>query len=208
MGNQEQSKSLVVVIDTTPPAITIGAPTATSYTLRQGVPTQYSCSDAGSGLATCSAPVASGAQLDTSSVGRKTFLVSASDKAGNQSTRSVVYSVGYVVCVLYDQTKAVESGRTVPIKIELCDSNGVNVSDPSMTLTAIGLTQLSTNAPGALMAAGSANPDNNFRFDSTVATGGGYIYNLKTTGLGTGTYSLTFTATNDPVPHAVQFEVR
>jgi hypothetical protein len=35
-----------------------------------------------------------------------------------------------------------------------------------------------------------------------------YIFNLKTTGLSTGTYALTFMATGDPIPHTVQFQVR
>ena len=65
------------------------------------------------------------------------------------------------------------------------------------------MTQLSTSAPGPLEDAGNANPDNEFRFVSDS-----YIFNLKTTGLATGTYALTFMATGDPIPHKVQFQVR
>ncbi|NIO45721.1 MAG: hypothetical protein GTN77_02740, partial [Planctomycetales bacterium] len=48
--------------DTTPPSITISAPTVTTYALNQVVLADYSCSDesGGSGLATCAGPVASG----------------------------------------------------------------------------------------------------------------------------------------------------
>jgi endoglucanase Acf2 len=53
--------------------------------------------------------------------------------------------------------------------------------------------------------AGSANPDSAFRFD---AASGAYIFNLKTTGLQTGTYALSFTATGDPTTHAVTFQIR
>ena len=56
---------------------------------------------------------------------------------------------------------------------------------------------------GDVISAGEANGDNNFRFDN-----GSYIYNLKTTGLSTGTYNLSFTAGSDPLVHAVQFQVR
>ena len=52
---------------------------------------------------------------------------------------------------------------------------------------------------------GSANPDANFRYDGGL---GGYIFNLKTTGLTTGTYALEFSVTGDPVKHRVQFKVR
>ncbi len=40
------------------------------------------------------------------------------------------------------------------------------------------------------MDAGNANADFNFRYDASLA---GYIFNLKTTGLTTGTYHLKFT---------------
>jgi hypothetical protein len=54
-----------------------------------------------------------------------------------------------------------------------------------------------------VLTAGSANGDNDFRFDN-----GSYILNLKTAGLTTGTYKLYFTAGNDPVQHAVVFQVK
>jgi hypothetical protein len=51
--------------------------------------------------------------------------------------------------------------------------------------------------------AGNANPDNNFRFDSSLESLGGYIFNLKTSGLASGTYGFTFTVTGDPTTHTV-----
>jgi hypothetical protein len=59
-----------------------------------------------------------------------------------------------------------------------------------------------------LQDAGNANPDNDFRFDPTLGGTGGYIFNLKTTGLSTGTYNVSFTVSGDPVAHAVQFQVK
>jgi hypothetical protein len=63
--------------------------------------------------------------------------------------------------------------------------------------------QVSSISYGDVIASGNSNPDNNFRF-----TSGFYIYNLKTTGLGTGVYNLYFTAGMDPVLHTVQFQVK
>jgi hypothetical protein len=57
------------------------------------VAADYSCSDDGSGIASCSGSVADGAALDTGSPGQKTFTVNASDKAGNPASKSVSYSV-------------------------------------------------------------------------------------------------------------------
>ena len=117
-------------------------------------------------------------------------------------------TVGYKVCVLYDQTKAAHSGSTIPIKLYLCDASGNDLSSSSIVVTARGVTLNSTSASGTLDDSGNANPDNNFRFDSTLGPSGGYIYNLSTKGLGTGTYSLSFTAGSDTTTHTVQFEVK
>ena len=53
-----------------------------------------------------------------------------------------------------------------------------------------------------------AAADNNFRFDPTLGSTGGYIFNLKTTGLTTGTYNLNFTVTGDSFGYAAQFQVK
>lgn len=61
---------------------------------------------------------------------------------------------------------------------------------------------------GPVESPGDANPDNDFRFDSTQGPAGGYLFNLGTGGLGTGTYSLQFTAGADPTSHSVNFGVK
>ena len=55
---------------------------------------------------------------------------------------------------------------------------------------------------------GSANPDSYFRFDISLGPTGGYIFNLGTSGLPGGTYSLQFTAGSDPGAHSVNFGVK
>jgi hypothetical protein len=105
----------------------------------------------------------------------------------------------YSVCLLYDPTKAVHSGATIPIKLQLWDSSGNDLSSSSITVHAISVTQISTSTSGAVENAGKSNPDNDFRFDATLGSTGGYIFNLKTTGLSTGMYKVNFTVTGDPV---------
>jgi predicted extracellular nuclease len=119
------------------------------------------------------------------------------------STGTGTLSVTFNICVLYDQSKAVKSGGTYPIKIQLCDVNGNNVSSADIVVHAVNIQQISTLAFGDVITSGEANEDNNFRF-----TDGSYILNLKTTGLSTGTYKLFFTAGNDPVLHSVEFQVK
>jgi Bacterial Ig-like domain len=119
------------------------------------------------------------------------------------SSDTATLSVSFNICLLYDPTKAVKSGATYPIKIQLCDVNGNNVSSADTVVHAVNIQQISTSAYGDVITAGEANPDNNFRFDN-----GMYILNLKTTGLSTGVYNLYFTAGDDPVLHSVQFQVK
>ena len=191
----------ITVVDTTAPNIVITSP-AGNYTVGQTVNAAYSCSDL-VGVATCTGDVSNGSAVDTASVGTHTFTVNSSDAAGNLSSAVAHYDVNFSVCVLFDQAKANKSGSTVPIKVALCDGSGHNYSSAGITLTATGLTQVSSAASFDVQDAGNANPDGNFRYD-----GGVYIFNLKTTGLAAGTYALSFKAQGDPGTHAVTFQVR
>ena len=114
----------------------------------------------------------------------------------------------YNTCLLYDPTKAVHSGAIVPIKLQLCDGSGNDLSSSSITLHATSITQASTSISGGVQDPGNSNPDNDFRFDSTLGTTGGYVFNLKTNGLTTGTYNLNFTVTGDSFVYATPFQVK
>jgi hypothetical protein len=126
----------------------------------------------------------------------------------NSSFTNTLLTAIHNICLLYDPTHAVKSGATVPIKIALCDSNGNDVSSSGIVVTAVSLAQVSTSTTDIIEDAGNSNPDNNFRFDPTLGLAGGYVSNLKTTGLGTGTYNLGFTAGSDPTVHTVSFQVK
>jgi hypothetical protein len=215
-GNTETPKTWPVKIDTTPPTINITSPTnGATYTITQPVAASYTCTDpvpAGvnlvSGVATCAGPVASGSNIDTASVGSKTFTVNSTDVAGNIASASVNYNtVSYSICVLYDQTRSVKSGAVFPIKLYLCDASNNDLSSPAVVVHATGVFRLSSFV-GAPESPGNANPDMDFRFDSTLGPSGGYIFNLSTNGLGSGTYTLQFTAGNDPTTHSVPFGVK
>jgi hypothetical protein len=79
------------------------------------------------------------------------------------------------------------------------------MSTADMVLHATGLTKKDSTASGTVEDAGNSNPDSDFRFDAALA---GYIFNLSTKGLSTGTWALSFTVTNDPVPYSIEFDVR
>jgi len=78
------------------PAVTITAP-ADGATIPQDKVTaaKFKCTDGESGVDTCAGTVANGANLDTAAVGDHTFTVTATDRAGNVTVRTVHYLVAY-----------------------------------------------------------------------------------------------------------------
>jgi hypothetical protein len=223
----------LVIVDNTKPKIssgpTLSAPGSPMVTVT------YTCSDTdspvpadNSGVALCGAtapgtmhnihaPGGPGAgpssvtEVDTlpSAIGSYSFTVQATDVAGNVSQPSQVNYTVYNICALYDQTKAVHSGATIPVKMYLCNSTGaVDLSSSSIVVHATGLLQLTLGTSDPVIDAGNANPDMDFRFDSTLGPSGGYIFNLKTTGLGTGNWVIQFTVAGDPTSHSLAFGVK
>lgn len=80
--------------DETAPSIQITAPVdGAPVTKGANLTATYLCQDSGSGIESCDGPVASGAAVDTSTLGRKDFTVVARDKAGNESMQTVQYEV-------------------------------------------------------------------------------------------------------------------
>lgn len=183
------------MVDKKAAEITITSPTNNArYLLNESVAASYSATDGGSGVASVIGTVPSGSSIDTASVGIKRFSVNAADNVGNVAApQSVSYKVGYkVVNLTPTPPVGFRSGSVIPIKVQLYDANGVNVSSSSIIVTALGGSSV-----------GNANPDGNFRYED-----GHYVYNLSTKGLAAGSYSLIFQAGADPDPHAVPFQVK
>ena len=76
-----------------PLVITIDSPADTAYGLDQAVIANYSCSGGNGAVTTCAGPVASGSAIDTSSVGAKSFTVTAEDSLADTAVEVVDYSV-------------------------------------------------------------------------------------------------------------------
>jgi uncharacterized delta-60 repeat protein len=122
--------------DTTPPTITITTPPdGTTYVLDETVLADYSCADeaGGSGLASCVGNVATGAAIDTASVGAKTFTVNAADNAGNPSALTHDYSVVYAFSGFFQPVdnlptwNSVKAGAGVPVKFSLNGDQGLGI---------------------------------------------------------------------------------
>ena len=120
----------------------------------------------------------------------------------------VPQAASYSVSALYDQTRAARRGSTIPIKVQVLDATGANVSSADLALTVTRTVLVSTNTSDVVEDAGNSNPDGNFRFDASLGTGGGYIFNLSTSDLAIGTYELEFTIGGSPVEYSVTFQVK
>jgi len=127
--------------------------------------------------------------------------VSLTSEPGGPPTQAAIYRI----CPLYDPNFAKKSGSVYPIKLQLCDATGNNLSAASIPLHAVSVSRVNSNTTATPDDAGNANPDSDFRYDATLA---GYIFNLSTTGFPTGTYTLNFKAGADPVLYSAQFAVK
>lgn len=80
--------------DNAGPGIQIRTPAqGAEYVRGRQVPADFECADAGAGIESCVGTVADGAAMDMQ-IGRdQVFRVTATDNAGNVTTRSVTYSV-------------------------------------------------------------------------------------------------------------------
>jgi hypothetical protein len=142
-GNVSNTSFGPVMIDRTPPAITITTPANNgSYLLNSTLAANYGCTDATSGVATCAGSVASGSNLNTSMVGSKTFTVNASDVAGNTATRTNTYVIAYNFIPGTAKVTA-NLGSAVPLTWQLKDANGATISD----MTSLQLLQSVYNGP-------------------------------------------------------------
>jgi hypothetical protein len=113
----------------------------------------------------------------------------------------------YDLCLLYDPMKLHKSGSTIPIKLQLC-LEGVNVSSRSIVLHAFEIVKVDDVVMGTPEDSGNANPDNDFRYDATLGNTGGYIFNLSTRGLASGTYALRFEVVGESHIYEVEFQIR
>ena len=86
----------VIASDQIPPVVTIATPKPGAvYHQNAAIFASYSCADnaGGVGVASCVGPVASGATLDTSTLGAHTFTVTGTDNASNTATLTNSYTI-------------------------------------------------------------------------------------------------------------------
>ena len=93
-GNSDSETIEYRIVENAPPAVTVTTPAAgAEYPQGSTVLADYTCSDAGSGIASCEGTVENGSPIDTATLGSHSFKVTARDRAGNEVSSTVVYTV-------------------------------------------------------------------------------------------------------------------
>ncbi|MCU1390462.1 MAG: hypothetical protein JWL72_3800 [Ilumatobacteraceae bacterium] len=122
VAGNSASTSATVNLDSVAPSIAITTPTATQYSWNSAVTASFACSDLTSGVpaSACTGP----ATVPTNAVGSFTYTVTATDLAGNVTTKSVNYTV------------ADKSAPTVAVGVSpTANAAGWNNSAPTVTAT-------------------------------------------------------------------------
>ena len=117
------------------------------------------------------------------------------------ATGSLNIGTAYTVEPLYKTDKPHHGGSTIPIKLEVEDASGKNVSSQNLSITAVALVD-ANGKNYTPRGRGNANPGNAFRYADH-----GYLYNLDSTGLAPGRYTLLVSVGSDPALHAVTFVI-
>ena len=154
-NNVNQLSVTYRVVDRTPPTIAIESPPEGAvYVLGENVAASYSCEDAVS----CRGDVESGALLDTSVVGSRSFTVTAKDASHNVATLSHSYRVVYPFSGFGSPLESsgfatLKAGDKVPVKFSLGGAWGLDVVTDS-TWTRVSCTGAPLGDASATDAAG------------------------------------------------------
>ena len=205
------SNTATVMIDTVAPGITIVSPAdGGSYLLNAAVASSYSCSDETSGVATCSGPVASGANFSTSPVGAHAFTVNATDAAGNPNQATNNYNVIYNFSGFFSPVdnpgpgptfvfNVAKAGSAIPVKFSLSGAQGLNIFATDYPVSQQVICDLSAmDGIEQTVTAGSSS----LSYDATTDQ---YIYAWKTNKDWAGTCRKLIVRLTDSTDHVAYF---
>jgi hypothetical protein len=214
------SFSMIPLGTATGPTVTITSPSdGAIYLLNQQVAAGYSCTDS-SGVSTCDGPVPSGSNIDTSTVGSKSFTVTATNTLSKTASATNNYSVKYSLngtCdgepghtilqpINSDGSSVFKQGRTVPAKFRVCDANGLSIGTAGV-VSSFNLVQVISGTASTSLTDDvvSTTPDTAFRWDST---GQQWIFSISTKSLDADTTYVYNISLNDGSVIAFQFGLK
>jgi hypothetical protein len=184
-------KEVSFTIDKTDPVITVsGISDGASVQLNQKVILTWQVSDSLSGIKNSSGDLPSGSLIDTSKVGAHTLVFTATDNAGNTTTKSIIYNVNFDYILLIKPAKSdglvvSKAGSNMPVKFQLKDSNGAYITNAEAKLYYSKITDGIVGPESKAVSTSAASDDNSFRYDETEKQ---YIFNFNTKALKAGIY--------------------
>jgi hypothetical protein len=195
-------------IDKTAPYAEMETPEdSATYGFYANVAADFVCEDLS--LLSCTAPVAQGAFINTTSAGAKTFKVTAKDLAGFTTTHTHAYNVaggfdfeGFLAPARAPGTlNLVTRGSLVPLRWRLPDGRGGFVSNPASFVSATVGTLTCGSAPVVPLNDTAIGPAG-LGFDAATGT---FTYNWATDGSWTGCRKLTIKL-KDNSTHELRFK--
>lgn len=167
------------------------------YILGSQIQVQFSAVDNLFGTANISATlngesVINGDSVFLSSPGVNVLIITATDNNGYSTTLTKTFNVvygtsGFLPPIKTDGSGIYNQGRTLPVKFQLTDNNGVFVSS---AINNIYVAKISNGVVGTdemPLSSSSSDTGNQFRYDTLANQ---YIFNLNTSTLSTGTWWL------------------
>ncbi len=199
------------VIDATSPQVIVTTPAAgATYAIGQVVKADYDCLDSGSGIASCAGTKPDGAAIDTSTVGDKTFTVTARDAAGHTTTVTRTYHVTWPFTGFLFPVKnppvvnVVHAGFYIPLRFSLGGNRGLQIFAAGYPKSA----QIACPTP---MTANDDNEGDDHPLPSVlvyVPLTGNYIYFWKTERAWAGTCRQFDMKLADGTVHSALFKLR
>jgi hypothetical protein len=191
-GGTKSLCSATIIADE-PPIITITTPAGGAvYSLGGAVAANFACTDPQpqpAGFPTCNGSVANGSNINTATLGTKTFTVSSTDSLGASANQSVTYTVvqfnAFVQQPINPDGSSIFNAKrgVIPVKFTLTQNNVATCAIPAamiaLTRTAGGTVEAIDESTYVM----SADSGPNFRI-----SGCQYVYNLAASSLGAGTY--------------------
>ena len=200
-GNSSTTTVTGISIDRAAPIVTITTPpNGASYPAGTVVNASFSCADILSGTATCTGTVANGSRINTATVGGKTFVVNATDVAGNAAAARNGYTVtapivtfSLVPSSLAFNTETVNIASAAQVAT-LTNTGTIALPITSITRTGANANQFSqTNTCGASVAV-NATCEISVVFRPTSAGAKAATLNVNAGG-GAGTQTVSLTGT-------------
>ena len=203
-GNVSSTATLTTQVDATAPNLSVTCPD--SVVLGGKANATVVASDGQSGLASDPSGTVS---IPTGAVGPQTVTRTATDNVGHATQKScttnVVYTFGGIQQpVNPDGSSVFKLGSTVPVKFSLVDAAGHPVSTAVANLTVAKVTNQIEGDYVEAVSTSAATSGTLFRYD---ASGQQYIFNLGTSALSKGTWSLKVTL-DDGTSYTQRFSLK